>query len=203
MISATAIRSVRLIALADLTGGYPLRVGVDTLVSGDVAVIQMSNVDSETGIDWPTVRRAALPTERSSSHLKPDDIIFTTRGTRNFAIALDHIPSPAVCSPHFFVIKIKAGAGVVPAFLAWQINQKPAQDHLRRSATGTDILNIRRDALENLVIAVPSYARQNAIVAFATAAAAERAAFARLVENRHQQMQALARDLHRQERPLS
>ena len=138
--------------------------------------------------------------KRSSNFLAPDDVIFTTRGTRNFALALGQIPGLAVCSPHFFVMRVIDPCRIIPAFLAWQINQRPAQEYFQREATGSYILNIRREVIENLPLALPPLTTQRAIVALADAARAERAALAKLIENRNHQIEAIALGLHHSER---
>jgi len=186
---------------AAVSAGYPLRGAVDALRDGDVAVIQMGNVHPDAGVDWASTRRVALPSKRAATLLSRGDVIFTTRGARNFAFALDDVPGAAVCSPHFFVLQVTNPDRITPAFLAWQINQRPAQEYFQREATGSYILNIRRDVLENLPLVVPPLRQQHAITAFADAAKAEYAALNNLIANRNQQMEAIALDLHRSERP--
>jgi restriction endonuclease S subunit len=192
MNETTAYLREPLKGLASIAAGYPFRGAVDALPSGDVAVIQMGNANPETSVDWMSTRRVELPSKRSANFLASGDVIFTTRGTRNFALALDVIPGLAVCSPHFFVMRINEPSCILPAFLAWQINQRPAQEYFQREATGSYILNIRREVVENLSLALPSLERQSAIIAFADAALAERAALARLIENRNHQIEAIA-----------
>lgn len=183
-----------LIEVAEIAAGHPLRLGVDELPAGATGVIQMRNVDPETGVDWGNVSRVELPPARRIEFLNHGDVIFSTRGTRTYAVALGTAPFPAVCSPHFFVLRIR-GPAVEPRFLAWQINQAPAQEYLQREATGSHILNIRREVIERLEIAIPSLARQAAIVAFAEDAAREKRLLSALIENRQQQMNALAAGL--------
>lgn len=195
----TQIRCVPLAAAVSVSGGHALRGAVDELPAGDVAVIQMRNVDAEAGVDWRGVNRVTLPPARSTSLLSAGDVIFTTRGTRNFALALEGVPGSSVCSPHFFVFRVAASAGIIPQFLAWQINQRPAQEYFRREATGSYILNIRREVVENLPLVLPPLEQQRAIVALADAARAERAALAALIDNRNRQMEAIALGLHRHE----
>lgn len=180
--------------VAEIAAGHPLRSGVDEFPAGDTGVIQMRNVDPETGVDWGSVSRVKLPPARRIEFLGPGDVIFSTRGARTYAVALGTAPFPAVCSPHFFVLRIR-GPAVEPRFLAWQINQAPAQEYLQREATGSHILNIRREVIERLEIAIPSLARQAAIVAFAEDAAREKRLLSALIENRQQQMNALAAGL--------
>jgi hypothetical protein len=182
--------------LADLSAGYPLRGAVDELAIGDVAIIQMRNVDQSTGVNWAGVQRIELPSKRAPAFLTAGDIIFTTRGTRNFALALDQVEGKAVCSPHFFVIRVGDASKIMPAFLAWQINQRPAQEYFQREATGSHILNIRREVIENLAVAIPPLATQLAIVEVAKAAIEERAVLTRLIDNRNHQLEAIALGLH-------
>jgi hypothetical protein len=179
---------------AEISAGHPLRSAVDDFAAGDTGVIQMRNVDPETGIDWDSVSRVELPPARRIEFLNPGDVIFSTRGARTYAVAVGATPFPAVCSPHFFVLRVR-GVAVEPRFLAWQINQAPAQEYLQREATGSHILNIRREVIERLEIVVPSPARQAAIVAFAEEAIREKRLLSALIENRQQQINALAAGL--------
>lgn len=187
--------------VAVIAAGYPLRGAVDELASGDVAIVQMRNVDADGGVSWREVQRIVLPSKRPPAFLAVGDIIFTTRGTRNFALALDTVEGEAVCSPHFFVIRVLDVSRIAPAFLAWQINQRPAQEYFQREATGSRILNIRREVIENLPLSIPPLATQRAIVALADAARAERATLTKLIENRNHQIEAIALGLHHSERP--
>jgi hypothetical protein len=183
--------------VAEISAGHPIRSAVDELPEGDMGVVQMRNVDPESGVDWGGVRRVELPPARRVEPLEPGDVIFTTRGTRNYAAALDGTPFPAVCSPHFFVIRIHSAA-IDPSFLAWQINQAPAQEYFQREATGSYILNIRREVIERLEIALPPLGRQAVIVALAEAAKRERQLLSALIDNRQQQMSALAAALRKE-----
>jgi hypothetical protein len=185
---------VKLGRVAEIAAGHSLRMGVDEFPKGDTGVIQMRNVDPETGVDWAGVLRVDLPPGRRIDFLQCGDVIFSTRGARTYAVALGEAPFPAVCSPHFFVLRVR-GRAIEPKFLAWQINQAPAQEYLQREATGSHILNIRREVIERLEVAVPTLARQAAIIALAEAAAREKRLLSALIENRRQQMNALASGL--------
>lgn len=187
-----------LIEAAEISAGHPLRTGVDEFPTGDTGVIQMRNVDPEAGVDWASVSRVELPPARRTEFLNSGDVIFSTRGSRTYAVALDAPPFPAVCSPHFFLLRTR-GSAIEPRFLAWQINQAPTQEYLQREATGSHILNIRREVIERMEIVIPSLARQAAIVAFAEEATREKQLLSALIDNRQQQMNALAAGLRAQE----
>lgn len=181
--------------LADISAGHPLRVAVDELPEGDVGVVQMRNVDANLGVDWASVSRITLPPSRRVELLSAGDVIFATRGARPYAVALDAPPYPAVCSPHFFVLRVRPEA-IDPGFLAWQINQQPAQAYLQREATGSHVLNVRREVVEALEVVVPSLSIQATISSLAHATVREVRLLTALIENRQHQMRVLAAGLH-------
>ncbi len=184
---------------ARVDAGFPFRGAVDALEPGEVAVVQMRNIEQET-VDWPSLTRVALPTKRAPDFLVDGDVIFTTRGRRNLALALENIPGPAVCSPHFFILRSLKPGRLLPAFLAWQINQKPAQEYLQQAATGSHILNITRGAIESLPICIPPIEVQHAIIELANVARCERELVNALIDNRQRQLDAVAAKILTSER---
>ena len=83
-------------------------------------------------------------------------------------------------------------ATLMPAFVAWQINQAPFQRQLLQAAEGSSQLSIRRPLLEALTLSIPSLQIQQSIVALAELARQERQTLKQLIRNREQQINALA-----------
>ena len=189
-----AYDSGTLVGFASISAGYPFRGKIDALPEGQVAVIQMRNADPETGIDWDGLSRIELPRVSAKAFLRPGDIILSTRGGRNFPYYIEDHTEHVVCSPHFFVIRVK-NESLLPQFVAWQMGQKSAQDYFAAGATGSYILNLKREVVENLPIVVPPLAEQHRIAELDAAARAERTILTRLVENRAAQMTAIAQQL--------
>lgn len=175
--------------------GYPFRGAIDESVDGDVLAVQMKDVNPEHGVAWAGVTRTLLAGRKPPEWLKADDVLFVSKGARFYAACIDAPPAPAVCSPHFFHLQVAPHASLLPAFLAWQINQPPFQRQLQQAAEGSSQLSIRRPVLESLVLSVPPLADQHRIVALAKLARQERRALHQLIHNREQQLQALAEDL--------
>jgi hypothetical protein len=187
-----ATNFVKISELAAVTAGFPFRESIRGEPGGDASVVQMRNTTVERGVDWAAAVRVNLPGKKIPRWLEDGDVIFAARGANNYALPIERPPERAVCSPHFFVLSAIDRKKALPAFVAWQINQVPAQKHLDAVATGSHIRNIRRQALEDLCLALPSLERQAAIVAFANTAHSERVLFERLAFNRQQQLDALA-----------
>lgn len=181
--------------LLHLQSGYPFRGSIEESGDGDALAVQMKDVDPEHGVNWSGVTRTTLAGRKQPDWLKAGDILFVSKGARFYAVCIDEPPSAAVCSPHFFLLQVLPRAELLPAFLAWQINQPPFQRQLQQAAEGSSQLSIRRPVLESLTLSVPSLADQQRIVALADLARQERRTLHQLIHNREQQLQALAEGL--------
>ena len=155
-------------------------------------MLQMRDIDVERGIVWSSAAKIDPPGKRSPDYLQSGDVIFTSRGARNIAVAAIAVDRKAICGPNLFIIRIRDRRQCDPRYLAWYINQRPCQTYLQREATGTNILNIRREVVENIAIPVPSLARQESIIDFDRSARLEQKLLRDLIVNREQQMEALA-----------
>lgn len=184
---------MRLRDLSNTKFGYPFRGSIQEDPAGEIAVVQIKNVDAEAGVDWKNLARTHLTGRREPDLLRKGDVVFIAQGNRNIAAYVERVDMDAVCSPHFFLIRLRPCARLLPEFLAWQINQIPAQRYLSASATGSHITCIRRQELENLPISVPDIKMQEKIVAFHKAAIREKKLLLDMIESRSLQMRALAK----------
>jgi hypothetical protein len=182
-------------ALATISAGHPIRDAVRDMPGGETAVVQIKNVDAETGVDWPAVARTHLTGRREPDWLRPGDVIFSARGMRNVAVCVEAPPPMAVCSPHFYLIRVRDAKAVLPEFIAWQMNLPKAQQYFAQSATGSYIKSIRRQVLESLALLVPSLERQHLLVRLASAAQREKRILEQLIENRRMELDLLAGEL--------
>jgi len=188
-------KTTPLAGIAEVKAGYPFRGQIKPIPSAGVGVIQMKNVDETLGVDWANLVSTDLQGRRAPDWLEPGDILFAARGNRNTALALESVPGQVVASPHFYQIHVHDQARLLPAFLAWQINQAPAQQYFGRSAEGSMILSIRRGILESLPIAIPPLARQQAIVELDRRVRQERVLLRQKMNNSRAMMNVIARDL--------
>lgn len=176
---------------ASVRAGHPFRGTVPEDRDGSAIVVQMRDVSPLDGINWKHTVRANLHTRKEPDWLQEGDIIFVARGARNYAFCIDALPGPTVCSQYFFLIRLHDMQALLPEFLAWQINQQPAQRYLTKNAEGTDQRSIRRGVLEALPISVPALDQQRRVVGLAGMAHQERKLMESLIQNRDLQMRAL------------
>jgi len=100
----------------------------------------------------------------SEKHLLKDgDVLFSAKGTKNFAAVFENYNEPSVASTSFFVIR-PTDKKLLPQYLAWVLNSHTTQILLKGQAIGTSIPSISKQVLENLEITVPSIEMQKAIL---------------------------------------
>jgi hypothetical protein len=76
----------------------------------------------------------------------------------------------------------------MPEYLAWAINQPPAQRHFDVAARGTNIRMIPRSSLDDLELEIPDIETQEKIVAIDALAEQERALALLVAETRRKMM---------------
>ncbi len=163
---------------------------------GDVLAVQLKDFQGGLRPDWAKVTRTELARAPADDEwLKDQDILFAFRGTRFFAAMLEHVPAATVASTQFMLIRVKEVGFMLPAFLAWQLNQSPARSYFDRSAEGTAQRSLRRAVIEAAMVAVPSLAFQHSVVELANLAERERVALEELIAIRQQQLNRVAVEL--------
>ncbi|MGE4442389.1 MAG: restriction endonuclease subunit S [Desulfomicrobium sp.] len=182
----------KLSELVNVLPGYPFRGKIDHDPDGEARAVQMKDVSESGGVAWDELVRTELKGRRKPDWLQSGDVLFLVRGNKNFAVHLDEVPFPAVISPHFLLLKVRRNAKLLPAFLAWQINQAPAQRYLDASAEGTVQRSIRKGVLEDLPLVAPELEAQQVVMNYAQAARSETEAYMELIANRERELKAVA-----------
>jgi len=185
--------------VASIRLGYPFRGEIKAVANGPVQVVQIKNIHEIKGIDWSSLISTELTGRKNPDYLKSGDILFTARGSRTTAIALDGVPEPTVCSPHLYQISLKT-TQIRSAYLAWYINQKPAGQHFARFAEGSRVMGIRRSMLEALPVPLPSLEEQDRIIALDQLVKQEYALLTQRMANSQTMMNAIAFKLRKAHR---
>lgn len=149
--------------IAEISAGYPFRTGLSDDPSGTVRVIQMRNI-TLAGVEWKGAIRLSPEENMKSYYLRSNDILFVMRGGKYYATHMQDIHQQAVASMHFFRVRIKPQKDVVPEFLAWQLEQAPAQRYYSSIEAGTAQKSLRLADFAEIPIVLLPLARQHMLV---------------------------------------
>lgn len=126
------------------------------------------------------------------------DVLFISRGVRNCAAVIESVPEKTIASATFYILR--AHPVVEPAYLAWCLNQSPAQAQIGQIRTGAGTPIVQRNVLGDIQIPVPPLIEQKRITEFAALMAAElnlRTKLVEATENYHRMLgQKLISELH-------
>ena len=158
------------------------------VTNGDIIYLQNKQFD-ENGQLASVLYPDLIASDVSEKHLlDPGDILFSAKGSKNFAAVFDRDDIKAVASTSFFVIKIKAPV-LLPAYLCWYLNVSTTQKLLKSQAMGSSIPSISKQVLEALFIPVPTYSKQQHIVQLAALQNRQKDIMARLTILHHQKIE--------------
>lgn len=165
---------MRLADICAIHTGYTARGRLEPTAAGGVLAIQLRDISPEGAIDPQRLTRIHLDDLADRYFVRAGDVVFRSRGERNTASALDErLREPALAVLPLMVLRPKPDV-VVPEYLAWAINQAPAQRHFDVAARGTNIRMIPRSSLDDLELDVPDIETQRRIVAVDALAERER-----------------------------
>jgi restriction endonuclease S subunit len=163
--------------VAEVQMGYPFRSRLEHDPKGDVAVIQMKDIDDANLLHTEGTIRVALPKGKSQHLLRAGDLLFRSRGRSNGAAQVLDGMGPAVLSAPMLLIRPR---DVLPAYLCWYLNAEATQAKLAATAAGTSVRMISAEALRGLEVPLPSLVAQQQIVQAAALAAEEQALLAQI-----------------------
>lgn len=181
--------------IADVRLGHPFRGAVPQVEGGSARVVQIRDLSRHGLRDCDALLRTELEGRKDPDWLKDEDVLFVAKGSNAYAAPVLRAPERTVCSQHIYVVRVKEPGYVLPAFLAWQLNQPPAQRYLRQSAEGSHQLSVRRSVLDATQIRIPPLEQQRVVVDLERLARAEREAMQSLIKNREMELAILAERL--------
>ncbi|MGK0270397.1 MAG: hypothetical protein ACI88H_001043 [Cocleimonas sp.] len=189
-----ANHDTRLGDIADIRSGHPFRGSIEPDVNGDVHVVQVRNTNATGEIVQDEVITTTLTSKKQPDWLKTGDILFVAKGAKHYSALVEDLPKQTVCSPHFFLVRIKPAFKelVTPEFICWQLNQLPAQRYFQTTAEGSLYLSVRRQILEYVPFTMLPIEKQRQLTAVHRCAVKERKVLQQLIDNRQQQLEAIA-----------
>lgn len=159
--------------VSNVQSGYPFRARVLPEPGGDIAVIQIRDVEQQTWNSPERVLWVSNCNQRFDKYaLAPGDVLFQSRGTRNVAI---EFPVSMRATPASGMYYLRPDmTKIEPAYLAWCINHPRSQQAIRDAARGSHIAFVSKSDLGAIKIPVPSLEAQRQILEVVRLRARER-----------------------------
>ena len=151
--------------LVNIQIGYQFRESLTTSSDGQYQVIQAKDINaSNHQLEADAINNVTPKRNPKRYEVANGEVIFLSKGRRNYATFIEGLSGdlPAIVAGYFFILRIKAKS-LLPEYLSWSINQRPAQAYLQRVARGSGMPFIPKDAFSNLEIDVPPVKIQNLI----------------------------------------
>lgn len=166
--------SVALVDIAEVRMGYSFRSRLETDAGGDVAVIQMKDIDDANLLHPEGLARVQMPDLKDRHLVQEGDLLFRSRGVTNSAALVGGGLGRAVLAAPMLLIRPKTEV-VEPAYLQWFINHPATQAVLAGQAAGTAVKMIGKRVLDDLQVVLPPLEKQRLIVEVARLASREAA----------------------------
>jgi hypothetical protein len=150
--------------IAEINIGYQFRTKIEPTDDGTHSVIQIRDFDEHRLLRPEGLLRVKIDKPIEQFNINKGDVLFLSRGHKNWAVPIVDDLKAAIAVSHFFVLKIK-GTDVFPEYLAWYLNQAPAQEYLHSNARhGTHMPLVPMSAFKGLEVAIPPLDKQKKIV---------------------------------------
>lgn len=165
--SLTKMKNIKIFFLkeiAEIRSGYLFSSGIQNEKQGNTKIIQLKDMDDFGRLRYKDLVTVKMDTSKELYLLKKGDVLFKAKSNKNIAGVLDKDIGTTIPTAHYFIIKLKKPL-VLPEYLAWFINQKPARKYLEMTSEGTHTVRIvKKKVLEDMEIAVPSLDIQKKII---------------------------------------
>lgn len=145
-----------LLTYKGLSSGYSFRGKIKHVHNGGVRVIQLKDFENDYTTIGDDCYLVDSETIKNKYYLETGNILFTSKGTNNFAIVFEDIDdTPTIASSALFVLKVDESLAN-PYFVAWYMNQSKVQNYFQTNEAGTYNTSINKTTLEETPIALPS-----------------------------------------------
>lgn len=174
---------MRIGEIANIQSGHQFREKVETDPDGTMGVIQIKDIPDRRRLTPETIDRIVFEKPHDAYRVYPGDVLFLSRGHKQFAVAIEHDLGDTIATGYFYIVRLRT-AQIRPDFLAWYLNQPPMQDQFKQLAKGTHMPFVAMAEFRELEIPIPPHPVQEHIVALAALADEEQSILAQIADKR-------------------
>lgn len=150
--------------ITDIQIGYQFRGKIEADPKGTHKVIQIRDFDEHQNLQVANLYKVTPKYEVERYLVSKGDVLFLARGHRNYTIPIKDSLENTIAASYFFILRLKS-ENVLSGYLAWFINQTPAQAYLHNIARrGTHMPMVPKSAFEDMLIDIPDLKTQKTII---------------------------------------
>lgn len=168
--------------LKEMFSGYSFRSKVEHNTNGDLAVIQMKDLENDYQLIGENLTWISSGIVPEKYLLRQGDVLFLSKGANNKALVFDQ-PIKAVAASVFFVLRPDPNQ-IIPEYLAWYINQRETQKYIEENRAGTYIPNVNKSTVLGISIKLPPIYKQELIAKIVNASGRELKLMQRLMNKK-------------------
>ena len=145
----------RIADCAEVLPGYALKARAEHEPEGLYQVIMAKHIQDGMPYRYSAEDELRMtPAGSPEKYLvRQGDILFISRGVRNYAAVVESVPERTIASATFYILR--AHQKVDPAYLAWCLNQPLAQAQIGQIRTGAGTPIVQRHVLGGIQIPLP------------------------------------------------
>ena len=180
--------------IADIITGYQYRGETSSLKDNksDGYTIKNKDLNLIKDVNWDEVDKTHIMA-RSPKYLQEGDILFSYKGTSNFAYCIRNIPPRTITNNQLQVIRL-IESPLLPEFVAWQLNQLPCQKYFAQQVRGTVRKHITKSSLESAPLILATLNLQNQVIELNRRTNSEMVIYNNLIDNRKRYLKAVSSD---------
>ncbi len=140
--------------ISEIQVGYQSREGIHPQINGNHFLLQTRDFDNHHQINWSNLIKFTPSGFGAKSEVRKGDVLFLAKGQDNYAIFINFERDNILAGNSFYIIRTNPET-VLPDFLAWWINQTPAQEYIRLNRSGSSLPFLSVASLSNLEVPIP------------------------------------------------
>ncbi len=134
---------------------------------GEVAYLQSNHFDDQGNLKRYIKTDLSANSVNPRHLLSPGEVLFSAKGSKNFATVFTNVYPSSVASSSFLVLS-PVFSDILPEYLSWFLNSPDVQIQLKKEALGTAIQSITKSSIEDLIIPIPPMKYQEKILEVTT-----------------------------------
>jgi len=148
--------------VAEIQVGYQSREGIRAHSSGSHLLLQARDFNSLHQVDWSNLTRFTPSGSTTKSEIQQGNVLFLAKGRENFSSPVTCSVEHVLAANSFYILRFDK-AIILPDYLAWWLNQAPAQEYIQLNRSGSSLPFLSVFALARLEVPIPSVEIQRKI----------------------------------------